>query len=132
MQLSMPSPALSSGRMQRKILSLGSSFGLNKESSDSGADTTPRAAKLSPATLSRHRAESSGYDSIVRDSETSSITSDSSRQTGALQEHQGNHQVSFEYSFLKKHTTYNIKIIRFANDTIKKIIYKLEIKIYRK
>ncbi|KYM78326.1 hypothetical protein ALC53_10981, partial [Atta colombica] len=86
--LSMPSPAPSSGRMQRKILSLGSSFGLNKEGSDSGADTTPRAAKLSPATLSRHRAESSGYDSIVRDSETSSIASDSSRQTGALQEHQ--------------------------------------------
>ncbi|XP_012058440.1 PREDICTED: kinesin-like protein CG14535 [Atta cephalotes] len=87
--LSMPSPAPSSGRMQRKILNLGSSFGLNKEGSDSGADTTPRAAKLSPATLSRHRAESSGYDSIVRDSETSSIASDSSRQTGALQEHQG-------------------------------------------
>ncbi|XP_050461813.1 uncharacterized protein LOC126856885 isoform X3 [Cataglyphis hispanica] len=88
LQLSMPSPAPSSGRMQRKILSLGSSFGLNKESSDSGADTTPRAAKLSPATLSRYRAESSGYDSVVRDSETSSIASDSSRQTGALQEHQ--------------------------------------------
>ncbi|KYQ46807.1 hypothetical protein ALC60_14191, partial [Trachymyrmex zeteki] len=88
LHLSMPSPAPSSGRMQRKILSLGSSFGLNKEGSDSGADTTPRAAKLSPATLSRHRAESSGYDSIVRDSETSSIASDSSRQTGALQEHQ--------------------------------------------
>lgn len=90
--------------MQRKILSLGSSFGLNKESSDSGADTTPRAAKLSPATLSRHRAESSGYDSVVRDSETSSIASDSSRQTGALQEHQGNCQVSFHYSFVKKRT----------------------------
>ncbi|KAL0115090.1 hypothetical protein PUN28_010579 [Cardiocondyla obscurior] len=88
LQLSIPSPAPSPGRMQRKILSLGSSFGLNKEGSDSGADTTPRAAKLSPATLSRHRAESSGYDSIVRDSETSSIASDSSRQTGALQEHQ--------------------------------------------
>lgn len=90
LQLPLLSPAPSSGRMQRKILSLGSSFGLNKDGSDSGADTTPRAAKLSPATLSRHRAESSGYDSIVRDSETSSIASDSSRQTGALQEHQGN------------------------------------------
>ncbi|XP_067215067.1 kinesin-like protein KIF26A isoform X2 [Linepithema humile] len=88
LQLPMPSSSPSSGRMQRKILSLGSSFGLNKEGSDSGADTTPRAAKLSPATLSRHRAESSGYDSVVRDSETSSIASDSSRQTGALQEHQ--------------------------------------------
>lgn len=64
-------------------------MGLNKEGYDSGADSTPRAAKLSPATLSRHRAESSGYDSIVRDSETSSIASDSSRHTGALQEHQG-------------------------------------------
>ncbi|XP_029665499.1 kinesin-like protein CG14535 [Formica exsecta] len=97
LQLSMPSPAPSSGRMQRKILSLGSSFGLNKESSDSGADTTPRAAKLSPATLSRHRAESSGYDSIVRDSETSSIASDSSRQTGALQEHQAVEQRAAGY-----------------------------------
>ncbi|KAG9432605.1 hypothetical protein HZU67_05852 [Apis mellifera carnica] len=89
LQLSIPSPAPSSGRMQRKITSLGSSMGLNKEGYDSGADSTPRAAKLSPATLSRHRAESSGYDSIVRDSETSSIASDSSRHTGALQEHQG-------------------------------------------
>ncbi|XP_029032702.2 uncharacterized protein LOC114871226 isoform X2 [Osmia bicornis bicornis] len=87
-QLSIPSPAPSSGRLQRKITSVGSSLGLNKEGYDSGADSTPRAAKLSPATLSRHRAESSGYDSIVRDSETSSIASDSSRQTGALQEHQ--------------------------------------------
>ncbi|XP_054002832.1 uncharacterized protein LOC128889317 [Hylaeus anthracinus] len=88
LQLSIPSPAPSSGRMQRKMTSLGSSLGLNKEGYDSGADSTPRAAKLSPATLSRHRAESSGYDSIVRDSETSSIASDSSRQTSALQEHQ--------------------------------------------
>lgn len=75
--------------MQRKILSLGSSLGLNRESYDSGADSTPRATKLSPATLSRYRAESSGYDSVVRDSEISSIASDSSRQTSALQEHQG-------------------------------------------
>lgn len=75
--------------MQRKILSLGSSLALNRESYDSGADSTPRATKLSPATVSRHRAESSGYDSVVRDSETSSIASDSSRQTSALQEHQG-------------------------------------------
>lgn len=89
LQISIPSSVPSSGRMQRKILSLGSSFGLNKDGYDSGADSTPRAAKLSPATLSRHRAESSGYDSIVRDSETSSIASDSSRHTNALQEHQG-------------------------------------------
>ncbi|XP_035725719.1 kinesin-like protein CG14535 isoform X2 [Vespa mandarinia] len=80
--------APSSGRMQRKILSLGSSLGLNKEGYESDADSAARAAKLSPATLSRHRAESSGYDSVVRDSETSSIASDSSRQTSALQEHQ--------------------------------------------
>lgn len=100
LQLPMPSPAASSGKMQRKI-SLSSSFGLNKEGSDSGADTTPRATKLSPATLSRHRAESSGYDSIVRDSETSSIASDSSsRQTGALQEHQGN-SISIFYRYLR-------------------------------
>lgn len=101
MQLAIPSPAPSSGRMQRKIL-LGSTFGLNKEGSDSGADTTPRATKLSPATLSRHRAESSGYDSIVRDSETSSIASDSSRQTGALQEHQGNCQTPIGRLCLKR------------------------------
>ena len=62
----------------------------SKDDYDSGADSTSRAAKLSPATISRHRAESSGYDSIVRDSETSSISSDSSRQTSALQEHHGN------------------------------------------
>ncbi|XP_026668699.1 kinesin-like protein CG14535 isoform X2 [Ceratina calcarata] len=97
LQLSIPSPAPSSGRMQRKITSLGSSLGLNKEGYDSGADSTPRAAKLSPATLSRHRAESSGYDSIVRDSETSSIASDSSRQTGALQEHQAVEQRVAEF-----------------------------------
>lgn len=89
----MPSP----NRTQRKIISLGSSLVLNKEGYDSGADSTPRAAKLSPATLSRHRAESSGYDSIVRDSETSSIASDSSRQTSALQEHHG---TSFFTSFI--------------------------------
>ncbi|XP_046591946.1 uncharacterized protein LOC107217886 [Neodiprion lecontei] len=89
LQLSIPPSSIPSpGRTQRKILSLGSSLVLNKEGYDSGADSTPRAAKLSPATLSRHRAESSGYDSIVRDSETSSIASDSSRQTSALQEHQ--------------------------------------------
>ncbi|XP_076766277.1 uncharacterized protein LOC143433053 isoform X2 [Xylocopa sonorina] len=96
LQLSIPSPAPSSGRIQRKMTSLGSSLGLNKEGYDSGADSTPRAAKLSPATLSRHRAESSGYDSIVRDSETSSIASDSSRQTGALQEHQAVEQRAAE------------------------------------
>ncbi|CAK9821011.1 Kinesin-like protein CG14535 [Anthophora plagiata] len=97
LQLSIPSPAPSSGRMQRKITSLGSSLGLNKEGYDSGADSTPRAAKLSPATLSRHRAESSGYDSIVRDSETSSIASDSSRHTGALQEHHAVEQRAAEF-----------------------------------
>ncbi|KAG6798950.1 hypothetical protein HZU73_05753 [Apis mellifera caucasica] len=104
LQLSIPSPAPSSGRMQRKITSLGSSMGLNKEGYDSGADSTPRAAKLSPATLSRHRAESSGYDSIVRDSETSSIASDSSRHTGALQEHQVHVEESMDWrdpSFLE-------------------------------
>ncbi|XP_058796972.1 kinesin-like protein CG14535 [Phymastichus coffea] len=77
----------SSGIMHRKLLSLDSSLGLNKDDYDSGADSTSRAAKLSPATLSRHRAESSGYDSVVRDSETSSLSSDSSRHTSALQEH---------------------------------------------
>jgi len=103
LQLPMPSPAPSSGRMQRKILSLGSSLGLNKEGSDSGADMTPRATtKLSPATLSRHRAESSGYDSIVRDSETSSIASDSSRQTGALQEHQSKYRAFLDCPRLKE------------------------------
>ncbi|KAJ8676734.1 hypothetical protein QAD02_012521 [Eretmocerus hayati] len=86
---SMPPSLPSSAKTPRKILSLGSSQGLNKDDYDSGADSTSRAAKLSPATLSRHRAESSGYDSVVRDSETSSIASDSSRQTSALQDHHG-------------------------------------------
>lgn len=93
LEINIPSSIPSSGKMQRKILSLGSSYGLCKDGYDSGADSTPRAAKLSPATLSRHRAESSGYDSVVRDSETSSIGSDSSRQTSALPDHQSNSSV---------------------------------------
>ncbi|XP_057672094.1 kinesin-like protein CG14535 [Diorhabda carinulata] len=51
--------------------------GQKLEEYDSGHDSTPRTSKHSPAAISR-RAES-GYDSIVRDSESSSIDSDQSR-----------------------------------------------------
>ncbi|XP_015113333.1 kinesin-like protein CG14535 isoform X1 [Diachasma alloeum] len=118
LQLSIPSSLPSSGRMQRKLLSLGSSYGLSRESYDSGADSTPKAAKLSPATLSRHRAESSGYDSVVRDSETSSIASDSSRQTSALQDHQAVgqldgyvHQEQLEVPVILVYTDEDVEIL---------------------
>ncbi|XP_030766390.1 kinesin-like protein GA13060 [Sitophilus oryzae] len=47
------------------------------EEYDSGHDSTPRTSKHSPAAISR-RAES-GYDSVVRDSESSSIDSEPTR-----------------------------------------------------
>ncbi|XP_044255207.1 kinesin-like protein CG14535 isoform X2 [Tribolium madens] len=66
-------------RMNRAILSIesGTAIKLTQKSEgyDSGHDSTPRTSKHSPAAISR-RAES-GYDSVVRDSESSSIDSDS-------------------------------------------------------
>lgn len=68
-------------RMNRAILSIeaGSAIKVTQKSEgyDSGHDSTPRTSKHSPAAISR-RAES-GYDSVVRDSESSSIDSDTSR-----------------------------------------------------
>lgn len=70
-------------RISRRMLSIESgltSIKLNHKQSegyDSGHDSTPRTSKHSPAAISR-RAES-GYDSVVRDSESSSIDSDTSR-----------------------------------------------------
>lgn len=70
-------------RISRRMLSIESgltSMKLNHKQSegyDSGHDSTPRTSKHSPAAISR-RAES-GYDSVVRDSESSSIDSDTSR-----------------------------------------------------
>ncbi|CAG9820272.1 unnamed protein product [Phaedon cochleariae] len=69
-------------RISRAILSLETGvtavkLGQKSEGYDSGHDSTPRTSKHSPAAISR-RAES-GYDSIVRDSESSSIDSEPSR-----------------------------------------------------
>ncbi|KAJ8973568.1 hypothetical protein NQ317_018457 [Molorchus minor] len=69
-------------RMNRAILSLETGvtaikLGHKSEGYDSGHDSTPRTSKHSPAAISR-RAES-GYDSVVRDSESSSIDSEPSR-----------------------------------------------------
>ncbi|XP_060531879.1 LOW QUALITY PROTEIN: kinesin-like protein CG14535 [Cylas formicarius] len=63
-------------RIHRVILSLETGTQKN-EGYDSGHESTPRTSKHSPAAISR-RAES-GYDSVVRDSESSSIDSELSR-----------------------------------------------------
>ncbi|XP_044733263.1 kinesin-like protein CG14535 [Chrysoperla carnea] len=86
----LPPPASlpSQERMNRRMLSIGSGLAAIKlnqqqnEGYDSGHDSTPRTSKHSPAAISR-RAES-GYDSVVRDSESSSIDSDISRRSHAL------------------------------------------------
>ncbi|KAL1509091.1 hypothetical protein ABEB36_003885 [Hypothenemus hampei] len=69
----------STERMNRAILSLEAGLKLTQklDEYDSGHDSTPRTSKHSPAAISR-RAES-GYDSVVRDSESSSIDSEPSR-----------------------------------------------------
>lgn len=68
-------------KFNRRLLSIESGLASMKlkqnEGYDSGHDSTPRTSKHSPAAISR-RAES-GYDSVVRDSESSSIDSDTSR-----------------------------------------------------
>ncbi|KAF2880543.1 hypothetical protein ILUMI_25630 [Ignelater luminosus] len=81
--LTPPNSLPSTERINRKIMSIEAgltSIKLNQKQSeeyDSGHDSTPRTSKHSPAAISR-RAES-GYDSVVRDSESSSIDSDTSR-----------------------------------------------------
>ncbi|CAG9765421.1 unnamed protein product [Ceutorhynchus assimilis] len=69
----------STERMNRAVLSLETGLKLTQkcEEYDSGHDSTPRTSKHSPAAISR-RAES-GYDSVVRDSESSSIDSEPTR-----------------------------------------------------
>lgn len=78
-----PNTLPSMERISRRMLSIESGLTSIKlaqkqsEGYDSGHDSTPRTSKHSPAAISR-RAES-GYDSVVRDSESSSIDSDTSR-----------------------------------------------------
>ncbi|XP_050299307.1 kinesin-like protein CG14535 isoform X2 [Anthonomus grandis grandis] len=74
-----PSSLPSTERVNRAILSLETGLKLTQkiEEYDSGHDSTPRTSKHSPAAISR-RAES-GYDSVVRDSESSSIDSEPTR-----------------------------------------------------
>lgn len=78
-----PNSLPSMERISRRMLSIESGLTTIKlaqkqsEGYDSGHDSTPRTSKHSPAAISR-RAES-GYDSVVRDSESSSIDSDTSR-----------------------------------------------------
>ncbi|KAF5292502.1 hypothetical protein FQR65_LT01646 [Abscondita terminalis] len=81
--LTPPNSLPSTERINRNIMNIDSRFNtikINQKQSDdydSGHDSTPRTSKHSPAAISR-RAES-GYDSVVRDSESSSIDSDNSR-----------------------------------------------------
>ncbi|KAK9738880.1 Kinesin motor domain [Popillia japonica] len=78
-----PNSLPSNERINRRMFSIESGLAaikLNQKQSegyDSGHDSTPRTSKHSPAAISR-KAES-GYDSVVRDSESSSIDSDTSR-----------------------------------------------------
>ncbi|XP_025830846.1 kinesin-like protein CG14535 isoform X2 [Agrilus planipennis] len=80
--LTPPNSLPSTERINPKITSVEAgltSIKLNQktEEYDSGHDSTPRTSKHSPAAISR-RAES-GYDSVVRDSESSSIDSEPTR-----------------------------------------------------
>lgn len=81
--LTPPNSLPSTERINRKIMSIEAGLATIKlhqkqsEDYDSGHDSTPRTSKHSPAAISR-KAES-GYDSVVRDSESSSIDSDTSR-----------------------------------------------------
>lgn len=79
-----PLPPPPEEHVNRRMLSISSGLAAIKANPetgyDSGHDSTPRTSKHSPAAISR-RAES-GYDSVVRDSESSSIDSDISRRSG--------------------------------------------------
>lgn len=93
----------SSEKVNRRLLSIESglaSMKLNQkqaEGYDSGHDSTPRTSKHSPAAISR-RAES-GYDSVVRDSESSSIDSDTSRLSHSLHTRRGKCRHKHDRSF---------------------------------
>ncbi|KAK9891602.1 hypothetical protein WA026_015562 [Henosepilachna vigintioctopunctata] len=89
-------------RMNRAVLSIESgitSIKLTQKSEgyDSGHDSTPRTSKHSPAAISR-RAES-GYDSVVRDSESSSIDSETSRISHNVHGRRGKCKHKHEKSF---------------------------------
>ncbi|KAL3266114.1 hypothetical protein HHI36_010300, partial [Cryptolaemus montrouzieri] len=89
-------------RMNRAVLSIESgvtSIKLTQKSEgyDSGHDSTPRTSKHSPAAISR-RAES-GYDSVVRDSESSSIDSETSRLSHNVHGRRGKCKHKHEKSF---------------------------------
>ncbi|XP_045480277.1 kinesin-like protein CG14535 isoform X2 [Harmonia axyridis] len=89
-------------RMNRAVLSIESGITSIKlthksEGYDSGHDSTPRTSKHSPAAISR-RAES-GYDSVVRDSESSSIDSETSRISHNVHGRRGKCKHKHEKSF---------------------------------
>lgn len=82
-----------SDRVNQRLMSISSGLSSTKiinkpDGYDSGHDSTPRTSKHSPAAISR-RAES-GYDSVVRDSESSSIDSFSMRKAHRSHAHGGN------------------------------------------
>lgn len=98
-----PNSLPSTERANRTILSIESgltTIKLNQNKSegyDSGHDSTPRTSKHSPAAISR-KAES-GYDSVVRDSESSSIDSDTSRRIATLNNRRNKCKHKHEKSF---------------------------------
>lgn len=98
-----PNSLPSNERINRRMLSIESgltSIKLTQKQSegyDSGHDSTPRTSKHSPAAISR-KAES-GYDSVVRDSESSSIDSDTSRLSHGLQSKRSKCKHKHEKSF---------------------------------
>lgn len=98
-----PNSLPSSERINRRMLSIESGLTTIKltqkhsEGYDSGHDSTPRTSKHSPAAISR-KAES-GYDSVVRDSESSSIDSDTSRLSHNLQNKRNKCKHKHEKSF---------------------------------
>lgn len=97
-----PTTLPSNERVNRRMLSIESGLAQIKinqkqEGYDSGHDSTPRTSKHSPAAISR-KAES-GYDSIVRDSESSSIDSDTSRRISAMNNRRNKCKHKHEKSF---------------------------------
>ncbi|KAF7283229.1 hypothetical protein GWI33_001154 [Rhynchophorus ferrugineus] len=109
---SMPPPPSSlpnTERANRAVLNLETGVTAVKlsqknEEYDSGHDSTPRTSKHSPAAISR-RAES-GYDSVVRDSESSSIDSEPTRfsHVGRRSKCKHKHEKSFCSWFLNPFT----------------------------
>lgn len=98
-----PNSLPSTERVNRRMLSIESGLASIKltqkqsEGYDSGHDSTPRTSKHSPAAISR-KAES-GYDSVVRDSESSSIDSDTSRRISNINNRRNKCKHKHEKSF---------------------------------